>query len=285
MATFTNFATLTYSGGTTNSNTVTGELLDTVTVTKTAVADDYTGNDVVTYVISIVNSGTSPFSGVTVTDDLGGYTFEAATLYPLEYVAGSVRYFINGTPQAAPAVTPGPPLVISGISIPAGGNATIIYEAEVTPYAPLAAGSVITNTASVANPEKEIPESVSDTITAEEQAELYISKALSPSSVSPGGTLSYTFMIANTGNTEATAEDDVTLTDTFEPVLADITVTFNGETWAEGTNYTYDAITGEFATVPGQITVPAATFTQEGSGAWTTTPGTATLIITGTITA
>ena len=34
MASFTNFATLSYNGGTTNSNTVTGELLEVLTVTK-----------------------------------------------------------------------------------------------------------------------------------------------------------------------------------------------------------------------------------------------------------
>ena len=36
MASFTNFATLIYNGGTSNSNTVTGELLETLTLTKTA---------------------------------------------------------------------------------------------------------------------------------------------------------------------------------------------------------------------------------------------------------
>ena len=35
MASFTNFATLIYNGGTSNSNTVTGELLETLTLTKT----------------------------------------------------------------------------------------------------------------------------------------------------------------------------------------------------------------------------------------------------------
>ncbi len=40
MATFTNFATLSYSGGTTESNTVTGELLETLVLTKTAVRED-----------------------------------------------------------------------------------------------------------------------------------------------------------------------------------------------------------------------------------------------------
>ena len=51
-----------------------------------------------------------------------------------------------------------------------------------------------------------------------------------------------------------------------------------------GTGYTYDEATGQFATVPGIITVPAATYTQDPvTGEYTTTPGLATLTVTGTI--
>lgn len=60
MATFTNYATLSYDGGSTVSNTVTGELLDILTATKTAVSTDYTAKDDVTYVITLVNSGAQP---------------------------------------------------------------------------------------------------------------------------------------------------------------------------------------------------------------------------------
>ncbi|MBQ6539775.1 MAG: hypothetical protein IJL71_01950, partial [Oscillospiraceae bacterium] len=93
-----------------------------------------------------------------------------------------------------------------------------------------------------------------------------------------------TFVIQNSGNTEADAEDEVTVTDVFDPVLSDLTVTFNGEAWAEGTNYTYDRTTGEFVTIPGQITVPAATFTQDPeTGVIITNPGVSVLTVTGTI--
>ena len=68
MAVFTNFATLSYNGGTTNSNTVTGELLETLSATKSAVMDDYTAKDDVTYVITLLNSGATPLTGLTVTD-------------------------------------------------------------------------------------------------------------------------------------------------------------------------------------------------------------------------
>ena len=45
----------------------------------------------------------------------------------------------------------------------------------------------------------------------------------------------------------------------------------------------YGGIFIQFATVPGVITVPAATYTQNAQGAWTVTPGTATLTVSGTI--
>ena len=52
----------------------------------------------------------------------------------------------------------------------------------------------------------------------------------------------------------------------------------------EGTDYTYDAVTGLFTTVPGRITVPAATFTQDPTtGVVTTTPGVSVLTVSGTI--
>ena len=90
--------------------------------------------------------------------------------------------------------------------------------------------------------------------------------------------------IRNTGNAPADATDNVVITDTFNPALSGITVTYNGTTWTTPENYTYDETTGLFTTVPGQITVPAATFTQDPTtGVWVTTPGSVTLTVTGTI--
>ena len=60
MATFTNMATLSYSGGVTNSNVVTGELQQTLSLTKTAVGGQYTPGGSITYAVSIVNTGPRP---------------------------------------------------------------------------------------------------------------------------------------------------------------------------------------------------------------------------------
>ena len=284
MATFTNQATLSYNGYTTNSNVVTGEILEVLSATKTAVPEEYRAGDALTYVVSIVNSGTTPFTGLTLTDDLGAYPFGEGTLTPLDYVDGSVRYYVNGVQQAAPAVIAGPPMTISGISVPAGGNAMIIYNALPNGYAPLGVNDVINNEVTVTGGGLANAITAQETVTAAADARLTISKALSPAAVAENGQLTYTFVIQNTGNTEAIATDNVTVTDLFDPVLNPISVTYNGTGWTAGTQYTYDPTTGQFATVPGRITVPAATYTQDPiSGLWTMEPGVSILTVTGIV--
>ena len=283
MATFYNQAVLSYNGNTTTSNITTGELLEVISATKTAVVDQYTENDAVTYVISIVNSGATAFTGLTLTDNLGAYTFGALTLVPLTYSANSLIYYENGVLQPTPTVTSTDPLTITGINVPAGGNATIIYEARVNLAAPLDVTGTITNTVVISG-NGITPVTVEETISADIAPMLTISKSISPSIVTENGRVTYTFVIQNSGNAEAVATDNVVVTDVFTPVLTGLTVTFDGAAWTEGTNYTYDETTGNFATIAGQITVPAATYTQDPTtGNRITTPGVSVLTVTGTI--
>ena len=283
MPVFTNMATLTYSGGTVNSNVVTGEIRETLAVTKTAVTDSYGPGDDLTYVISIVNSGTAPFNGLTLTDDLGAYDTAAGTVVPLTYQTGSVLYYVNGALQPAPTVTAENPLTVTGITVPAGGNALIVYEARANGFAPLNPEGSVTNTVSVTGGGLLEPVTATETVTVRQEADLVITKALEPALVSDNGQLTYTFTVQNFGNTPVVATDDAVMNDTFDPILNPITVTFNGTPWTEGVNYTYDAATGAFATVAGQITVPAGTAVQNPDGTWTVTPGTAVITVTGTV--
>ena len=284
MATFTNRATLIYNGTVVNSNTVTGEIREVLSATKRALVDTYTADDTVTYIVSLVNTGSETYTDLTVTDDLGAYTQGGITLYPLSYVDGSVSYYVNGILQPTPAVTDAQPLTVTGISVPAGGNALIVYAATVNEFAPLAVGSTVINTASITGGGLPQPVTATETITAAEGAQLSITKSLSPEVVEEDGQLTYTFVIRNFGNAPIVATDNAVVSDLFNPILDPITVTFNGAVWTEGTNYTYDTATGLFVTVPGPITVPAATFAQDPvTGVWTVTPGVSTLIVTGTV--
>ena len=283
MATFTNRATLSYNGRTTDSNIVTGTLTETLSVTKTALTNTYSAFGTETYVISLVNTGAVPYTGLTVTDDLGAYTDGTSIYYPLSYREDSLQYYVNGILQVAPTVVSTEPLTISGINVPAGGNAILVYDTDLTGLAPLDAAGQIVNTATVTGAGLTTPVSDTETVNAVAEAELTITKALSPTVVPENGTITYTFTIQNFGNTDAVATDNVTVTDTFDPILNGITVTYQGTAWAEGVNYNYDPTTGVFTTVPSQITVPAATYTRAETGEWIVNPGSVTLTVTGTI--
>lgn len=282
MATFTNQATLSYAGNVTTSNVVTGELQQTVSVAKYAVSDTYTPAEVLTYVISLVNTGTSALTDLTVTDDLGVGT--AGGPAPLDYVEGSLSYYLGGARQATPVVTSVNPLTVTGITVPAGSNAFLVYQARVNEYASPATGGLVTNTATVTGAAIPAPIVAQETVTAASEAFLTISKTLNPTTVAEGDRLTYTFVIQNFGNTPVVATDDATVTDVFDPTLSGLTVTFNGTAWTEGVEYTYDEATGTFATVPSNILVPAATYTRNPTtGAWSVVPGVSTLVVVGTV--
>jgi len=278
MAIIYNQASLTFNGVITNSNVTSGEIVDTLTFTKTAISEDYARGDGVAYALSVVNGGATEMTDVSITDNLGAYNFAGGELVPLEYIDGTLKLYINGVLVATPTVTAGPPLTVSGFAIPSGGNALIVYEARATEYAPLAQSSQITNVATMAGND------ATATVSVREEAILSITKVMEPDTVSENGRLTYTFIIQNTGNIPVVATDDTTVSDVFEPILSNIAVTFNGTTWTEGTNYSYDESTGVFTTLAGQITAPAATFTTDAAtGVVTINPGVSIIEVTGTV--
>ena len=283
MATFYNQATLRYNNTVTNSNIASGELVEVLSVTKTAVRDTYLVGEDVTYAVSILNSGATPLSGLTVTDDLGTYVVDTASVTPLTYAEGSVRYYVNGVLQPAPAVTATQPLQIGGITVPAGGNAMILYEAQVNDFAPPTVDGAVANVVTVSGGGIN-PVTATETVTARAAAQLTVNKAITPAVVTDNSRVTYTLSLQNTGNTAVIATDDAVITDTFDPILTDLVVSFNGTVLTEGVDYTYDETTGAFATLPGVITVPAASYVQNPTtGEWTVTPGVSTLTIVGTI--
>ncbi len=279
MATFYNQATLSFNGGSVNSNITTGEILEVLSASKTAILNEYSQGNFVTYVINLVNSGSTPFNALTLTDNLG----ENGTATPLDYVAGTVTYFVNGVLQPAPTVTDTSPLTITGINIPANSNAAVLYTVRVNEFAPPTQGGTITNTAVISGTGI-TPITVTETINSLNAPSLTITKSVSPAIVAENGQITYSFVISNFGNTEAVATDNLVITDMFDPILSDIAVTYNNTPWTEPANYTYNEATGLFRTNEGQITVPEATFTQNpATGEWTITPGTVTITVTGTV--
>ena len=283
MAIFSNQATLRYNGNTTNSNIAYGEILETLTVTKTAIEDSYTSGSTLTYAVTLRNTGSSPLNGLTVTDDLGGYDLGGNTVYPLTYQDGSATLFVDGVLQGPITVEAGPPLVLSGINLPGGSDAVLIYQANVNEFADPDADGIIVNTATVTGIGI-TPVTATETVGAFAAPSLSISKSITPSQVVDNDRVTYTLVIQNLGNQPVVATDDTTVTDLFDPILSNLTVTFNGEAWTEGVQYNYDEASGLFTTNPTYITVPAAAYTQDPvTGEYTVSPGIATIVITGTI--
>lgn len=281
--TFTNVATLSYNGEKVQSNVAVGLIEGTLSVTKYAVNEQYGEGDTLTYVVSIVNNSGEAISGLTVSDDLGAYAFGTGTVQPLTYVENSLQYYQNGVLQPDPAASTADGLVLSGISVPANGNSTIVYSAAVNSYAPLETGGAITNTVTVDSA------SIS-AVTAEESvavtnaAQLSIVKSVTPIPVAENGELTYTFQLMNSGNTAVLDTENAIITDTFSPVLTGVSAALDGTALTSGVDYTYDEDTGVFTTANGVLSIPAATFTQDPvTGAWTTTPGSVTLTVTGKI--
>lgn len=282
MATFTNKATLSYNGGSTDSNTVIGVFQEALSVTKTPLVTSYEIGQGVVYVLSLINSGATSLSGVSIADDLGAFEVGGNTVYPLEY-GGSIAYYINGILQPDPTVESTNGLNISGISVPAGGNTTIVYETVVSAFAPPQAQSSITNTATITGGGITEPVLASATIYTVDSPVLSITKALSPTSIGQGGEITYTLTIQNSGNTPAVATDNLVVSDVFDPALNISSVMLNGAPLVQGTDYTYNEISGEFATNIGVITLPEATYTPLPDGSYSVIPATATLVIVGTI--
>ncbi len=284
MATFSNRATLSYGGRTTNSNTVTGEIADAVTAEKTALSLSYRPAQRIPFVIRVQNGGLSPFTLVSVSDDLGAYPHNGTLFVPLAYVEGSLRLYINGLPSALPTVSAGPPLTVQDLTVPAMSTALLFYETEVTSYAPMGDGASITNTATISGCGIPAPLSVSATLSVSDAPFLVLSKSLCPLSVRENSQLTYTFVVQNIGASPALSEENITVTDVLSPVLSNLTVTYNDTLWQCGVEYTYDEESGLFASLSGQITVPGATFSQNPvTGTFDMTPGVATLRITGTV--
>lgn len=280
MATFSNTALLNYAGNTVRSNTVVGTITEPVDGVKRASQPTYAVGDRLTYTVSMRNTGTTDLTGLTLVDDLGTAAYDTQILTPLDYVDGSAQLYINGTPTAA-TITAGPPLQVTGFTIPAGGNAVLVYNADLNDFAPLDAAGTITNTATISGGTLAAPITLTETVTASTDPRLTIEKLLSPTVVDDDGQLTYTFVIRNYGSRPTEAADNVTLTDTFNPILTNLTVAEGTTMWTLGNQYTYDG--GVLTTTPGAITVPAATYTRNADGTVQINPGTVTITATGTV--
>lgn len=281
--TITNQARLNYlvndQPGSVLSNIATATLNEPLTVDKNSVESTYRQDDELTFVVSFVNSGRTTLNDVTVTDDLGTYTISGVEVTPLTFAAPAL-YYVNGVYSGiiTPAVN-ADSIEFTVPTVAAGANVIIIYKARVNDAAPLATASQITNTVTVAADGLNAPVSASNTVTAEEYADVRITKSMTPADVTDGSLITYEFNVFNYGNTEAT---NIVLIDQFDPAPASITVQLNGDV-LNPADYTY--VNGLLTLPAGtdlELSLPAATTVRNpATGEITVTPSSLSITVTG----
>ncbi len=288
MATIENFATVRYTScGVTEtkvSNLAEIGLESAVTLTKNTLGDTYGEDSVLTYIITVTNTSSSPISDITVSDDLGTFEFGTQELTPLTYTPPALL-LIDGQDTSAQLTVDNSvagSVTFSFPTLAAGATANIIYKATVNEFAPLEIGSSITNTATLESSSDCADGTASATVTVSEGANVSVFKQMSPNPVVCGDTVTYTIRIYNYGNVPA---EDVELTDNFDPAPTNITVSRDGVLLV-ATDYTYEngTLSVPAAGSTESVTVPAATFTRDiATGVVTVTPGIVEYVITGTI--
>lgn len=284
MASFLGQATLSYGECRANSNYTAGEVVGALSVEKMALCSTYSCGQSLFFVLQLINRSSETLSSVCITDDLGTYTDSGMLLTPLSYVEGSALLYREERISPVSASAGEASITLQGFSLPPHCTALLLYEVCVNAAAPMEAGATIKSTSTASACGLIEPVSASSTVCAAACPQLVLFKSLSPKTISPGEKLTYTFVIQNIGAAPTSPEENLTISDVFDPVLSDIEVYYNDTPWQIGTSFTYNAKSGLFTTLPNAIFVPAASFVRSHTtGASAMTPGVATIRITGTV--
>lgn len=285
--TFTNTATLSYNESTVYSNLVTGEVVSPISMTKSASANEYVPNGQLQYTITIYNSSETAYSGLSLLDNLGSYTFMGFSRFPLSYIDNTAElnyYSSTGIVSGAVNVASSTDGITFTFDMPGNTVAILNYDVSTTIFAPLSAGSSIVNTAVLSGNAPRLPLTDSLTLPVAQRVDLEITKNASENPTI-GQPFTFTFTVLNYGNIGISATDYVVISDQLNPALTDLVVYANGVLWTEGNQYVYDETLYYFQTQYGAIQLSAATFSQDDFGRWNTTPSSLVIQLTGNVSA
>ncbi len=210
------------------SNSTDNNSKNPITITKESTSSDYFLDDKIDYIICITNQTDFPTSKITIKENLGTYDFENNSKYltPLTYI-NFFKYYVNGisTPLAPPETYPNK-IIFSIDSLAPMASSMIIYSAKVNSNTPLEPGSTIKNISSVTVEDFSDPIKTFSESTVKLKADVKIIKQLEPPATLTDKTITYTFLLSNYGNTEAS---DVVLNDKLVPTISNMQVLVNSK--------------------------------------------------------
>ena len=183
-------------------------LIPALAITKTATASTTTPGSTVGYTITVDDTGQTPYTGITVTDPLGGVLTDAT--YDNDAIASS-----DAVSYASPTLT------WTGDLTP-GTTVTITY--SITVNNPDTGDKRLTNTVTTAATGSNCPAGSTDPACTATVIDLIpaltLTKTATVSTTTPGSTVGYTITVADTGQTPYTGAQ---VTDTLTGVLGDAT--------------------------------------------------------------
>ncbi|ALG15179.1 hypothetical protein AOZ06_30835 [Kibdelosporangium phytohabitans] len=191
-------------------------------IVKTADKSSVNPGDVVKYTVTVRNTGRTPYTGATFTDDLTKVLDDAVYQNDGAASVGSVSY-------AAPKLTWTGDLAV-------GGTATVTYSVKVKNPNP--GDNKLTNAITSDTPGGNCPPGSTDPKcgTTTPVSGLLIKKTVDKKTVEPGDTVRYTITVTNTGQTP---QDNASFTDDMTKVLDD--ADYAGDATATIGNVTYAA--------------------------------------------
>jgi uncharacterized repeat protein (TIGR01451 family) len=214
-------------------------LIPALAITKTATASTTTPGSTVGFTITVADTGQTPYSGITVTDPLGGVLNDG--IYDNNSAiasSGSVSYT-------------SPTLTWTGDLIP-GATATITF--SVTVNNPDTGDKRLTNTVMTAATGSNCPAGSTDPACTATVIDLIpaltITKTATVSSTTPGSTVGYTITVADTGQTPYAGAQ---VTDTLAGVLGDAAYNANAHPSAGTVGYASPVLTWTGDLTPGDV--------------------------------
>lgn len=172
-----------------------------------------------TYTIVVTNAGLSAVAGATVTD-----------LFPATFTG--VTYTATATGGATGFVASGSGNINHTVDMPVGSSITYTVTGTIS----AAASGTLVNTATVSTPQSVIDptpgnNSATDTDTLATQADLSVTKTDGKTTVSPGGSTTYTIVVTNAGPSDVVG---AMIVDTYPEILINATYTASATGGASG---------------------------------------------------